>query len=375
MAECIIAGRGRSSEEDKAPIIQNRHTILLTVKTSKGDIIPDCLVKCRDGSTWYNYSTNSKGQVLFVTNSGTANIIAYNYSQTQEYQYLDQGQQFLNIDAPIGLSTTTEISLNNNIGSAYFNQMGGTFGGGLFWMAHNGNYRIIAHNKVDVTVVGGGGSGQQGSYVSSSAYYIGGGGGGGGGSATGTLNVTPSDSFKIYVGSGGKFNNSAMQNNGTWLNHVAGVSGGTTSALGFVATGGGGGHTSTNGQEIGGTGGIGAANPNAYNTRVYFGGNGGIGGLHGSNGENSNGSIGGGGGGGGGYGTISESSSPNRFYGGTPYGGNGGYANNPPAGSSDYYPQNGKSWGGGGGGGCMMPYVGGFGGSGGNGYVRLVFHD
>ena len=57
MAECIIArGGGRSDGGGTSgpPIISDKHTILVTVKSSNGTIIPNSSVHCKDGSLWYN---------------------------------------------------------------------------------------------------------------------------------------------------------------------------------------------------------------------------------------------------------------------------------------------------------------------------------
>ena len=379
MAECIIARGGKSSEQDSAPIIQNRHAILATLKTTRGDIVPDCLVKCKDGNTWYNYHTNAKGQVLFVTNSGSAHIGVYNYSETQRWQILDQGYNDYDVDAPVGFSTTMDITFNNNMGSTFFNQMGGTFGGGLFWRAHNENYKVIAHNQVFVMAVGGGGSGQQGLYDGAGNFY-GGGGGGGGGAVSGVVNVNSTDTFKLYIGEAGIFNNNAMNVGGRWTNYLSGTSGGTTTAFGFVATGGAGGGAA--GSVYGGVGGNGSAPVNAVSIQTLFGGNGGNGwsnnnySLTGTKGQDATGNFtvvkAGGGGGGGGRSTFSSATA--KHAGGSPGGGNGGYGSHGATGS-EYFPQAGKNWGSGGGGGLEMPYVGGFGANGNSGYLMLQFQD
>ena len=136
-------------------------------------------------------------------------------------------------------------------------------------------------SSVEYLVVGGGGGGGNG-------YDSGGGGGAGGGMVlTGTLNVTPGNSYTITVGSGGTGGADTRSNN-------SGTDGGSSIFDSITATGGQGGYGSRTAPDGAGVGGS-AQNSNITSGRA---GNGGTGG-----------NAGGGGGGAGGNGTNRISSS------------------------------------------------------------------
>ena len=114
MAECIIARGGSSGGGNNGglpPVVADRCSILVTVKDSAGTVINDLSVHCKDGSMWYNYHTNEKGQVLFMTNSGSANITAWNFSINGNYKWIDQNIATINIDAPASSSNKVNINL------------------------------------------------------------------------------------------------------------------------------------------------------------------------------------------------------------------------------------------------------------------------
>lgn len=341
MAECIIA-RGGSKQQEQIPIISDRAQILVTVKSSNNEVIPNSSVHCKDGSTWYNYTTNEKGQTLFVTNSGQCSITAYNFSIAENCKYMDQLPAYSNnIDTPIGSVKKIELTLQNR-SDVEFNTWSNanifnTYG---YW---TGNYKIIAHNKLNAFLGGAGGGGGGGTYAT---YERSGCGGGGGGiNIINGFNVEKNSTYKIYVGVRGIGYN--------WIQNRNGTSGGTTTAFGYVANGGGGGMHGAFGYDgIGIGGGSGS----------YFGGNGGYSYEYRSdhnytNGQNSNISNWGGGGGGGcvnmyGMGGRSNAGGP---YGGYCYDGNG---------------TDGTNGGGGGGAGWT-----GEGGAGGNGKITIHFYD
>ena len=302
MAECIIArGGGRSDGGSSGPpIIADKHTILVTVRDSEGQILQNHAIDCKDGKTWYNYTTNENGQVLFVTNSGAANITAWNFSIVGNYKWIDQESVTQNIDAPVGLST--QLNMNLNRSTSFSTQ---SLGSNIYryW---TGNYMSRYANKIDLFLGGAGGGG---------GGFGGGGGGGGGVTLINNLSINTNEKYLFYVGVGGHATSG-----------YTGGSGGTTSAFGYTATGGGGsdgpnnrstagtgnysGGTGSNGHydSIGedsqfsnwGGGGSGPANPS---DPVVPGGNpyGGYGGRYYSYSNGGNGTNGGGGGSGGAY--------------------------------------------------------------------------
>ena len=109
MAECIISRASIPGEaETIIPITPGYHTILVTVRDYKGGLMQNYPINCKDGSKYYNYTTNEKGQAMFVTNSGAANIYATNV--LSGYTYIDFDTQWKNIDAPVGLNTKDNIN-------------------------------------------------------------------------------------------------------------------------------------------------------------------------------------------------------------------------------------------------------------------------
>lgn len=301
MAECIIArGGGRSDGGFSGPpIIADKHTILVTVTDSNNQVINDLSVHCKDGDNWYNYHTNDKGQVLFVTNSGAANITAWNFSINGNYKYIDQAYVSKNIDAPVGLSTTLNLALGFQANEVSFNSMTSNI---FVDKCYSGNYKVRVANHVNV-FVGGAGGGGGGSYettnTSDEDSVWGGCGGGGGGISIGNSIALTHDSFYLfYTGSkgiGGK-------------GYREGSTGGTSSAFGISATGGEGGNCG------------GFSSGSGQGTGNYNGGNGSN--NYSRNGGNSRYSNWGGGGG------MGEEDSDNRNFndytrGGNPYGANG----------------------------------------------------
>lgn len=341
MAECIIArGGGRSDEGSSGPpIIADKHTILVTVKSSIGEVVNDLSVHCKDGDNWYNYHTNDKGQVLFVTNSGAANITAYNYSINGNWQILDQGLGTANIEAPVGLSTTKEITLPF-INSQNFTSMGGSIGqtgSSLF----SGNCKVIAANYANIFLGGAGGGGSASYWAKDSSDIYGSGGGGGGITIANGIDMNKNAMYKFYLGVGGSGSG------------YTGGSGATSSGFGYSATGGRGGSNRVGGRE--GTG-------------TYGGGNGAGWGNNGT--ASKYGNWGGGGG----------SGFAGAHNGYSPYGGNGGewFTNNSQGTWSHYstgFP--GYNGGGGGGGALESTSAGGrgySGGKGGDGKISITFY-
>lgn len=321
MAECIIArGGGGSSGTDLPPIVPGYSSILVTVRDSEGNLLPELSVHCKDGDNWYNYHTNNKGQVLFMTNSGSANITAWNFSINGNYKWIDQSPVTQNIDAPASSSNLVNMNLTYkpNFTVYYMNSS-------IYGDCFTGNYKVRASNYVNISVGGAGGSGAGGNN-----RYPGGGGGGGGLSISNSIKLNNKLNYVFYVGAGGAQSSS-----------VVGSSGGSSSAFGIVANGGGYGSPGS-----GGRGGTGLSS---------IGGNGGDSERSGNNGSN-----GYGGGGGGGY------YSHNYGFGGVPNGGSGG----------DYRQDGfaGQCGGGGGGGGREINSSISRGGAGGAGVLSFTFY-
>lgn len=278
MGEAIITRAGGGEADTVIPITPGYHTILVTARDYENKILQNFKIKCKDGSKTYEYTTNSKGQTMFVCNSGAANICLDN--NINGIQYLDFDTTWKNVDAPVGL--TSRIDINATKSSTSF-----------YEFTNNKKFGLMQNRKCDIILVGGGGSGQ---FMHSSSGKPCGGGGG-----AGYLNEYNDQTlFGIYdfiVGAGGAIN---YINDRTSTN---GLTGGTS----YIAN--------TQYSAIGGQGG-------SSNKAIGGLGNGGAGGpVMGSNGGNSTVDFAGGGGGSGGGYTSNEI----KGIGGTPYGGNGAY--------------------------------------------------
>lgn len=286
MGECLLArgagGSGTSKDPlDDIPITAGYCTILLTLKDSAGGLCPNTKINCKDGTRWYNYTTNEAGMALFKCNSGSANFYCNNYINNQ--LVFDQAAVYKNYDAVVGTKFAQEIFLNR---ITNFNKISGT---------HNGIFKVTG-KVTNVILLGGGGAGDSGAYggTGSSLEIAGGGGGGGAKNYAASIAITKNQLYSITVGVG-----------------TSGA-GGTTSAFGLSANGG----SAASGNN-GGRGGIG----------LYNGGNGANGWYHISGktiaATTATAGINGAGGGGGGGGMIGDSD--NRATAGkTNGGGNGG---------------------------------------------------
>ena len=105
MGEALISRAG-GEPEASIPVVVGSCSILLTVKDSIGQPAVNILANCRDGSSWYNYTTNEKGQCLFMCNSGAANINIIN-KYSNGAIILDQKRKNINIDAPVSTVAIT----------------------------------------------------------------------------------------------------------------------------------------------------------------------------------------------------------------------------------------------------------------------------
>lgn len=226
MAEAIISRRGKKDNSlSPPPIVQGRCQLLVYVTDSDNVPISNLSVHCRDGASWYNYHTNDKGQVLFSTTSGAANITAWNFSINGNYKWIDQSSNSINIDAPIGTSNIINLNLGlrssftaSSMSSNIYNEV-----------CYTGSYMTRHYNRGNLFIGGGGGGGgHQGAWDVCS----GGGGGGGGANSYNRISISKNTKYNFYIAEGG--------NGGNW-NHIGGYTGGTTSAFGYTAIGGNGG--------------------------------------------------------------------------------------------------------------------------------------
>lgn len=294
MGEAIITRAGGGEADTVIPITPGYHTIRCTISDFEGKRVPEGVyVNCKDGTRWYNYKTNASGQVMFVCNSGSANLNISN--NVNGIRFLDFNTCLYNIDAPIGL--TTDLKINLNKGSTKYN------------INTNSTIRFVQNRLTEVAMIGGG----QGGYNGTGSFW--------------------SDRDPVKYGNGGnagwyKENKNMQFIGGTYYNcyigqrgSIGGGSGGTTYIANTDMSAAGGGPGGTNA----GAG----ANSNSANGK----GGDGVNGL----------------GGGGGY-FITQFEGPNvGTSGGSPYGGHGCYWHY--EGSTVWYMPAGSGRGPGGGGG------------------------
>ena len=246
MGEALISRAGGGEGETIVPITPGYHTILVSIKDPEGGVMANHPVTCTDGSRKYNYTTNSRGQAMFVCNSGAANIFVNNYNGA--YRYLDIAAQWKNIDAPVGLSSKVEINLEHPSSLVEFLSSTG--------------FEFYSERVCDIDIVGGGGGGGNGTsqYEADRYYYIGG-GGGGAGYLNQYKNQTLKGIYNFISGAGGS-------PGGNWQN-PNGSTGGTSYIV------------NTNYSAIGGAGGSGGADYHTTSGKWYGyicrGGSGGLG--------------------------------------------------------------------------------------------------
>ena len=230
MGEALISragggtGNGGSSEPD-IPALPGYHTTLITLKDYQNKAMPNYTINCKDGASWYNYTTNEKGQALFTSNSGSCNFTVFNNIGAR---YLDFNTSYMNIDAPLGQTSRHNLIVNKTIGTIY--------------LTASANYRfIIPRNNVNVTLCGGGGGGGGGVHYSDeyTTKDLTGGRGGSGYTTSPKFNFQSNVNYYASIGSGG----SGGHSDEYWIySHAAnGSSGGTTTFINTSATGGGGG--------------------------------------------------------------------------------------------------------------------------------------
>lgn len=234
---------------EKTYIVTNNSGANVTIKTASGTGVTvanglSALIYC-DGTDFYtavnvnnvigNLTVSGNeviGGAVYLGNS-TVSGAAGNLTMTANSSVIDMSTNTGAFIPPTG--TTANRPASPTVGMSRWNTTLGQYEiwSGLAWQviasgAYNTDYLVIA---------GGGGTG---------AY----GGGGAGGYLTGTTSVTPTTSYSIVVGSGG----------GAGIPGVtSGSQGANSSALGFVAVGGGnsGGNGGSGGGSAGGAGGSG----------------------------------------------------------------------------------------------------------------------
>ena len=274
MGEALISragggtGNGGSSEPD-IPVLPGYHTTLITLKDYQNKAMPNYTINCKDGASWYNYTTNEKGQALFTTNSGSANFIVLNNIGAR---YLDFNTTTMNIDAPLGQTSQHNLVLNK------FN--------GYINLTASGNYRFLnPKNNVWTFLCGGGGGGGGGAWYYSDDYgrwNCRGGSGGSGYTTQFNYNYISNTNYYLSVGTGGSGGRPESQTG--FIVGDDGSTGGTT--------------TFANKSAIGGEGGTGGGGGGGQNGSSGAGGSGfypyGVGGSGGSGnrGRGGNGSAG-----------------------------------------------------------------------------------
>ena len=287
MGEALISrsGGGGSDDDSSIVVIPTHHSILVTVKGpgNKG-LAVNYPVSCKDGATYYNYTTNTKGQVLFMCNSGSANILTANY--INGIRYIDVSNKWTNIAAPVGSSTKLNIELNRGQASVSTTVVY--------------NFTTAVTRAVNIALVGGGGGG--GSGVEYDERWYGGGGGG-----AGYLNwynnytIESGNVYSFRPGSGGSRTTEIQQNGGTGGTSV--ILNTSMSAIGGRGGGNSWSNRSTGWYGKGGEGGLGNGGDGSSNRSI----------SEAQNGKNSSVSFAGGGGG-----ALGRK-------GGTPYGGTSPY--------------------------------------------------
>ena len=227
MGEALISRASSFSADDIVVPIPGYHQIIATLLSNSGTPMQNMSLNCLDGSVWYNYTTNERGKVKFVTNSGSANISFSNVFPNGA-RCIDLESAIVNIDAPVGSVTNLNIQLNK-VSQVRYNA------------GSNGSYVFLDTNHINLELGAGGGGGGGGWRRYSSYDNVtdtGGGGGGGEYKVLNNLLVNIGQSYPMYIGYGGSGGGAGATNG-----HFGGSggTGGTTSFLGYSVVGGTGG--------------------------------------------------------------------------------------------------------------------------------------
>lgn len=222
MGEALISrASGGGEVESIIPITPGYHTIRCTISDFEGKRVPEGIyINCKDGSRWYNYTTNASGQVMFVCNSGSANIRINN--SFSGIRYLDFNNTSYNIDAPVGL--TSDIKINLEKGPASCN------------IESNTTIRFIQNRITDVDMIGGG----QGGYNGTGSFWSetrrrGQGGNAGWYNRANNLQFISGIDYRCYIGTGGSINGGAGGTtyiSNTNISAAGGGAGGTNAGRG-----------------------------------------------------------------------------------------------------------------------------------------------
>lgn len=222
MGEALISRAGGGGEAEAIiPITPGYHTMLITLRDYENKAMPNFTINCKDGSSWYNYTTNDKGQAMFTTNSGSANFTIFNNLGAR---YLDFNTSYMNIDSPIGQTSRHDIVINKTTGNLH--------------ITTSGNYRFLIEQPNLKCILCGGGGGAGGARETSDYTHMGGYGGNGyitnvNGGYSSNVN------YYITIGTGG----TGGRGDGMWNYSLGedGGAGGTTTFFNNSAYGGSGG--------------------------------------------------------------------------------------------------------------------------------------
>ena len=199
-----IAGQLKLIKSDMA-------AITLTVQDTNDKPIPEVLVQGILSESGQAVYTNASGVVTGYIGEGTQVIKVSGYADLVDYSETMTVVKGTTINKTIKLTTRNFLKITSSRSIKF-----------------SGNV-----SAADVTAVGGGGGGGRSGTVGSDDKVGGAGGGGGYCTVKENIKTNPNELYKIVIGSGGTAGLSYKDPNGK--------SGGTTTALGVTAKGGGGG--------------------------------------------------------------------------------------------------------------------------------------
>lgn len=215
------------------PIYPDRCSMLVTVLDSAGAVMENTAVHCLDGISWYNYTTNSSGQVLFRTNSGSANIKAYGINSVGNYRWIDQVSVYSNVDAPSGTSKEVNMRLTLGTNISFQSISSNIYADDSMFY---GNCRIRVANRCNVFIGGASGGGSGGLPDGGTGR----GAGGGGITIVNNIVLNKNASYLFYIETGGVGGHAGREYDNGSIRQPGGIEiGGTSAAFGYSATGGG----------------------------------------------------------------------------------------------------------------------------------------
>lgn len=168
MGEAIITSRSGSTQ-DQIPVISGYHSILVTLRDYRGELLRNFPITCRDGNQTYNYITNESGKSLFTCNSGKAKFSIYNgnFRESNNGKYIDFNSFSKSVDAPIGATTRLNINIPKRLVNFFGVISGSEQGGGGYVGNRFGNniyLKVLCDLQCNVYCIGGGGGGAGYSY-------------------------------------------------------------------------------------------------------------------------------------------------------------------------------------------------------------------